>query len=63
MIKHQKHGADSYGAAGDRAACSIFSSSVVEVPPPAGWEGRLKAQVLPSRYYPKPYASGLASHY
>ena len=56
----QRHGADIYRPDGKKAGLLDFSNSVVEVPPPAGWESRLAQSLKELRHYPQPYAIGLA---
>jgi threonine-phosphate decarboxylase len=58
----QSHGADIYRRDGSRAKLIDFSSTVVEVPPPMGWQARLGRELKGLRHYPQPYATGLAAH-
>jgi threonine-phosphate decarboxylase len=58
----QKHGANIYRPDGGKAALLDFSNTVLEVPPPQGWERRLAKSLKELRHYPQPFAIGLASH-
>jgi threonine-phosphate decarboxylase len=58
----QSHGANVYHPDGRNSGCLDFSSTVVGVPPPAGWQRRLAGGLNALRHYPQPYATGLASH-
>ncbi|MES2201388.1 MAG: aminotransferase class I/II-fold pyridoxal phosphate-dependent enzyme [candidate division FCPU426 bacterium] len=57
----QRHGADNFSKDGRPSGLLDFSHTVVEVPPPAGWEKKLAASMPSLRRYPQPYAVGLAS--
>jgi threonine-phosphate decarboxylase len=56
----QRHGADVYLSDGRESGLLDFSSSVVEVPPPAAWKPTFSRALESLRRYPQPYAAGLA---
>ena len=60
MSALQKHGANSYHKDGRTADMLDFSSTVVAVPPPGDWKRKLSANLETLRFYPQPYAQGLA---